>query len=147
MLNDAIPNLSISFEKNFDRGITRLAPDEVSKVRFADLMNGMKQGLSSSATVLSTSTQNIQQVKPQSLQEKIIRDVTSLENGFSAILEVNNDSANEHMALAEKHEFAASSKVLFDYQNFSARYFVATNYASGSAQSTSEEIQIFTKSK
>jgi hypothetical protein len=135
-------------DSSFSRTVTRLEPDSTMVERFTNLMQGVALGLESSNTVMVTKVDSPDTKIPSSLQDRIISDVSALEKGFNSILKINDSNASQHLELSSKQdEIANSAEILFEYSKFNSRYFIATNYASGSAESTSEAIQVFTKSK
>jgi hypothetical protein len=147
-MNGVIPNISTELDPGLSRTVTRLEPDATMVERFTNLMQGVTTALESSNTVMVTKLNESDTGASSSLQERIVRDVSALEKGFGSILKINDANASQHLELSSKeNEIANSAEILFEYSKFNSTYFIATNYARNSAESTSESIQIFTKSK
>ncbi len=127
-------------------GAQRLEPDAVTKERFSDLLKGFDVGLKSSKTVLEPLSPEKREI-PKSLDQRIIKDITGLEAGFEKILNIQDHNATYHSELSKTEELAPTAQILFDYSTFSTRYYLATNYAHEAGVKTSEEMQIFTKSR
>lgn len=127
-------------------GAQRLEPDMVTKERFANLLQGFEEGLKTSKTVLDPLPPEKRDF-PKTLDQRIIKDITSLENGFAKILNMQDNNATHHYKLSKDEDLAPTGQILFDYANFSTRYYLATNYASGAGNTTAEDMQVFTKSR
>ena len=116
--------------------------------RFNELAFNMRSGLEAGETILRKLPEGRSQEIPKSLQDRLIHDVSSLEKGLEQVMNLNDLNAKKHLeSLKSEDGVANEAQILFEYSNFSAQYFVATNYINGSGQRTSEELQIFTRSR
>lgn len=149
MFNNLNPiSTSILAEMNGPVGARRLEQDQTLSQRFMDLTFGMKSGLKGGDTSLKPMPQEVKDSMPRSLEHRLINDVTSLEKGLHQVMKQNDLNASKHLDISKDRDgVAEEAAVLFEYSNFSARYFVATNYIHGAGLRTAEELQVFTRGR
>lgn len=145
MYTAPIPQSAVS-ESNL-QGAKRLDQDPILKERFANLLSGVQKGLESGQTALKPAEKTNLENDTKDLKQKIVKDVVSIEKGIRSILELTDDTANKNLEIENKDELGPLSEVFFDYSRFTTNYFVATKYVHNSAESASEEIQIFSKGR
>lgn len=149
MFNNLNPiSTSILSEMNGPVGARRLEQDQTLSQRFMDLTFGMKSGLQSGNTSLKPMSEEAKENMPRSLAHRLINDVTSLEKGLHQVMKQNDLNAAKHLDISKDRDGVADeAAVLFEYTNFSSRYFIATNYIHGAGLRTSEELQVFTRGR
>lgn len=121
--------------------------DPVMADRFAALLVDAKTALKSGQTILPMSAVHSEKPVPRSLKDNLINDVTTLEKTIGTLFKMNDMNGDKHVHLEKHGNFGSLAQVLGDYNDFSIKYFLASNYAQKTGISTMEELQIFTRGK